>query len=247
MTVTEVADTKSWIGRPVVDLDGKHLGALERVFASAGTATWLVVAVAEGDPTYIPANMAQAHGGAVHVPYSAEVVNKAPAAGFDQPALARHYGLDIRPLPDPTTSQTVTQEVAAATATAGTEDLVRFEEEVLLDVRRVERGRVRVRKVIITEDVHLTVPVRREVARIVFEPIAADDDSHGAPGDSVEFEREIVLHEEIPVVTTKFVAKERLRIMVDSVTSDAPVTARVRRERFEFDSDDDALLDHIKR
>ena len=35
--------------------------------------------------------------------------------------------------------------------------------------------------------------------------------------------------------------------MVESITSDAPVTARVRRERFEFESDDEALLDQIKR
>lgn len=244
MTVTEVADTKSWIGRPVVDLDGKHLGALERVFASAGAATWLVVASETGDPAYIPANMAQAHGGAVHVPYSAKVVDTAPATGFDQGALARHYGLDIRPLPGPATGQTVTQPSGE---TVGTEEIVRWEEEVVLDVQRVQRGRVRVRKVIVTEDVHLTVPVRREVARIVFEPISSSDDLGDGPGEAVELDREIVLHEEVPVVTTKFVAKERLRITVESITSDAPVTARVRRERFEFESDDEALLDQIKR
>lgn len=289
MTIIDIPDTNPWIGRTVVDLDGVTLGALERVFADAGTASWLVVAGDNG-LTYIPANLAQAFGGTVHVPYSADMVTTSPTSGFDQARLLRHYGLNLGPivvaadefdvwppatdvevpsqqvsvepvataeptqavepaagptwLPDPPLASTRLPEPTANSVMVSADDeLVRWEEEMVVDVQRVERGRIRIRKVIITEDVQITVPVRREVARVVFEPVG--DSGEFEPDDDIE--REIVLHEEIPIITTKFVACERLRVEIDTVSRDAPVTARLRRERFELDSDFDEAIEQVNR
>jgi stress response protein YsnF len=296
MTIIDIPDTNPWIGRTVVDLDGVKLGALERVFADAGTASWLVVARGDG-LTYIPANMAQAFDGTVHVPYSIDMVASSPSSQFDQARLLRHYGLNLGPvvvsadeydawpeppahapepqpaappedvpvtpaassnaaddatietaeptwLPEPPAASSRLPEPMAQSIVATTDDeLVRWEEEMVVDVQRVERGRIRIRKVIITEDVQITVPVRREVARVVFEPVGAN----GQFEPDEEIEREIVLHEEIPIVTTKFVPRERLRIEIDTVSRDAPVTARLRRERFELDSDLEEAIDQINR
>lgn len=92
------------------------------------------------------------------------------------------------------------------------------------------------RKYVVTEDVDLTVPVRREVAKVVREPVDGNA-SHGGPiadGDSSET---IVLREEEIIVDKEVVAKERVAVETDVETEQKHVTDTVRKERVSIDGD----------
>jgi hypothetical protein len=96
--------------------------------------------------------------------------------------------------------------------------------------------RSRLVKYVVTEEVQVTVPVRREEVRVEEVPIDAPDDfgeslvpddpsvPGGAPGD-------LILYSERPVVTTELVPTERVRLQTDVVDGDRLVTEQVQRER----------------
>ena len=126
----------------------------------------------------------------------------------------------------------------------GDEAMTRSEERLVASTEVYEAGRARLRKHVVTEDVQITVQVRREVLRLEREPIAEsaaelvhDPDVFGprdvfeTPDGGVIFE--VTLHEERPVVTTEIVPVERVRLS-KLVHTDAHVFAgQVRKERIE--------------
>jgi uncharacterized protein (TIGR02271 family) len=118
--------------------------------------------------------------------------------------------------------------------------MTRSEEELRVGKSEQERGRARLRKYVVTEEVQQTVPVRREEVRVEREPITDGnvDDALDGPAISEE-EHEVVLHEEQPVVEKKAVPKERVRMDKESVTDEAQVSEEVRKERIEADGDID--------
>jgi uncharacterized protein (TIGR02271 family) len=116
--------------------------------------------------------------------------------------------------------------------------MTRSEEELRVGKMDQERGRARLRKYVVTEQVQQTVPVRREEVRVEREPIteANIDDATAGP-DISEEEHEVVLHEEQPVVEKRTVPKERVRMDKESVTDEAQVSEEVRKEQIEADGD----------
>jgi uncharacterized protein (TIGR02271 family) len=118
--------------------------------------------------------------------------------------------------------------------------MTRSEEELRVGTAEQERGRARLRKYVVTEEVQQTVPVRREEVRVEREPItdANVDDAVAGPEISEE-EHEVVLHEERPVVEKRTVPKERVRMEKESVTEEAQVSEQVRKEQIETDGDID--------
>ena len=126
----------------------------------------------------------------------------------------------------------------------GDDAMTRSEERLVASTEVYEAGRARLRKHVVTEDVQITVQVRREVLRLEREPIAEgaaelvhDPDVFGprevfeTPDGGVIFE--VTLHEERPVVTTEIVPVERVRLS-KLVHTDAHVFAgQVRKERIE--------------
>src|SRR5215218_9138106 len=97
--------------------------------------------------------------------------------------------------------------------------MTRSEEELNVGTQRREAGRARLRKYVVTENVERTVPVEREEVRVEREPItdANVDDAMEGPAISEE-EHEVVLHADEPVVETRAVPKERVRMNKDTVT-----------------------------
>ncbi len=118
--------------------------------------------------------------------------------------------------------------------------MTRSEEELSVGKTSRERGRARLRKYVVTEQVEKTVPVQREEVRVEREPItdANVDDALDGPAISEE-EHEVVLHEEQPVVEKRAVPKERVRLEKDTVTDERTVSDEVRKERIDTDGDDD--------
>ena len=116
--------------------------------------------------------------------------------------------------------------------------MTRSEEELAVGTTTQERGRARLRKYVVTEQVETTVPVQREEVRVEREPItdANVDDATDGPAISEE-EHEVVLNEEQVVVEKKVVPKERVRMSKDTVTEDRQVSEEVRKEQIEAEGD----------
>ena len=132
-------------------------------------------------------------------------------------------------------------------ALSSTDDaMTRSEERLIASTDVVEVGRARLRKYVVTEQVQITVPVRREELRLEREDIPGGHESlvhdpdvfgsneeFGGPDGGVVFE--ITLHQERPVVTTEIVPVERVRLSKLVRTDTEVITGPVRKERIETD------------
>ncbi|MFF5970192.1 DUF2382 domain-containing protein [Streptomyces sp. NPDC012769] len=124
----------------------------------------------------------------------------------------------------------------------GDDAMTRSEEQMHVGIERVETGHVRLRKYIVTEDVQQTVPVRHEEVRVEREPITEANREQALSGPEIaEAEHEVILHEERPVVETKAVPVERVRLRTDEVTDEETVSGRIRKERIEVEGDETGI------
>jgi uncharacterized protein (TIGR02271 family) len=216
--------------------------------------------------TFVPLTDATVSGGTLRVPYQKAKVKDAPRVDADQghlsPAeedeLYRYYGVGTGTT-DTTTDTTTAgyTETTATTGTAGFDDtnrhgtvghdtsgpttdnaMTRSEEQLRVGTERVEAGRARLRKYIVTEDVTTTVPVSHEEVRIEREPITDANIGDALDGPAIsEEEHEVTLHAERPVVAKEAVPVERVRLDTQTVTEQETVTDTVRKEQIEADTD----------
>jgi stress response protein YsnF len=119
--------------------------------------------------------------------------------------------------------------------------MVRSEERLAVGTERVAATRVRVVKYVVTEEVTLTVPVRREEIRIEEVPLDAPDPGPGeslvdsGPAGTGGLPEEIVLHTERPVVSVEVVPTERVRLRTEVVEGHETVSGPVQREQIVVD------------
>ena len=118
--------------------------------------------------------------------------------------------------------------------------MTRSEEQLRVTTERYAAKRVRVVKYVVTEEVQVTVPIRREEIRIEEIPLgdgtpatAGALDTAGTGG----LPETIVLHIERPVVGTEVVPVERVRLRTEWVQEQVQVRDQVRRERVDVDQD----------
>jgi uncharacterized protein (TIGR02271 family) len=211
----------------------------------------------------VPLATADYQGGELQVPYSKDDVQHAPhhdpgqaLSVEDEKQLFEHYGVQYggdtataRSQDTPTggdrgdlgdrrgTQDREGHQGAVGHDTSGpTTDqaMTRSEEELHVGTETRERGRARLRKYVVTENVTQTVPVSREEVRIEREPITEQNApaAHDGPAISEE-EHEVVLHEERPVVGKETVAKERVRMDTETQRSEEQVSDEVRKEQIE--------------
>jgi uncharacterized protein (TIGR02271 family) len=130
----------------------------------------------------------------------------------------------------------VTDIVKGHTTTAPSvgsgEYLTRSEEQLHVGTEKVQTGRARLRKVVVTEQQTVTIPVSREEVRLVREPIAPGDTVDATIGEAAA---EVVLTEERVVVSKETVPVERVRLGTVTITEQQEVTEAVRKEKIEFD------------
>jgi len=126
--------------------------------------------------------------------------------------------------------------------------VTRSEEQLSIRTETRETGRARLRKYIVTEEVTITVPVRKERAVLETEPIPetdAEEATASTPPDADELsvlsddQPEVVLHEEVPVVQMTTTPVERVRLSVEQVTDEQTVSQELRKERIEVEGDVD--------
>jgi uncharacterized protein (TIGR02271 family) len=119
--------------------------------------------------------------------------------------------------------------------------MTRSEEQLRVTLQRYAAKRVRVVKYVVTEEIMVTVPVRREEIRIEEVPLDADASTAAAGAmDTLAptgLPEVIVLHAERPVVSTEVVPVELVRLSTELVTEHVQVRDTVRRERVDVDED----------
>ena len=116
--------------------------------------------------------------------------------------------------------------------------MTRSEEELRVGTTERERGRVRLRKYVVEDEVTQTVPVRREEVRVEREPITDSNVGEATSGPEISSEEhEVVLREEEPVADKRVVPKERVRLDKDVKTDEREVSETVRKEQLDVEDD----------
>ena len=217
----------------------------------------------------VPVQSAALEDGRLVLPVTKDAVRSAPEVGEgghlspdDEARLRRHYGLEVAGTGEPAWTADSTGLTPAGAAPAEDEDeaeqtgrhaapaasdgsmasdggMVRSEEQLRVGTEQVAATRVRVVKYVVTEEVQVTVPIRREEIRVEEVPLDAVDE----PGESLVpaasggggLPDEIVLHTERPVVSVEVVPTERVRLRTEVVQGQETVTRQVQREQIAVD------------
>jgi uncharacterized protein (TIGR02271 family) len=247
----DIDTVRGWQGRTLVDRDGDRIGSIDAIYLDdrTGQPEWALVntGLFGTKASFVPLAQATQTGDDIVVPYDKQLVKDAPRVDPDgqlseaeERQLWRHYGLDY----DRTTRRRASGRDAVGRDTSQSTDdaMTRSEEELRVGTTERERGRVRLRKYVTTEQVQQTIPVRREKARVEREPITdANLDAATSGPDISEEEHEVILREEEPVVEKRVVPRERVRLDKDTVTGEERVAEEVRKEQIEVQGEDGKL------
>ncbi len=231
----DINTVRAWEGRTMVDRDGTPVGSINAIYLDdrTGQPEWALVntGLFGTRSSFVPVGQAAETDGNVQVPYDKRLIKDAPnvdagqhLSEAEERQLWRHYGLDYDSI---------------GRRAAGDDDaMTRSEEELRIATRQRERGRVRLRKYVTTEQVQQAVPLRRERVRLEREPVTdAHLDAATSGPELSEAEHEVVLHEEEPVVEKRVVPRERVRLDKATVTGEEQVADDVRKEQIEVDDD----------
>lgn len=233
------------IGRPAYTPEGDKIGKVSSVYVDDATREPTFVAVHTGlfgtHESFIPVRDAAVEGEGVTVPFSKEKVKDAPHVdagdGHIDPEEERRI-FDYYGLPYDVTPQHFTD--ADAGQHQPDDAMTRSEEKLDVGKRDEVAGRARLRKVVETEHVTRTVPVRKERAVVEHEPITDENIDRSVDGPEItENEHEVTLHEERPVVDKHTEPVERVRLATESEVDQETVSDDVRRERIEAEGADD--------
>jgi uncharacterized protein (TIGR02271 family) len=254
----DIDTVRSWEGRSLLDRDGSRIGPIDAIYLDdqTGEPEWGLVntGLFGTKASFVPLAQATQTGQDVGVPYDKQLVKDAPRVDPDghlseaeERQLWRHYGLDY----DTTTRRRTTGRDTVGRDTSGpTSDdaMTRSEEELRVGTAQRERGRVRLRKYVTTEQVQQTVPVQRERVRLEREPITDANLPAATFGPEIsEDEHEVILREEEPVVHKRVVPRERVRLDKETVTGEERVAEQVRKERIDVNHEDTTRGRHERR
>ncbi len=250
-----MTDAYTWQGRDLLGSDGEKIGSIKEIYEDVrtGKPEWgLVSSGLFGTRShFVPLAGAQPDGEAVRIAATKDQVKDAPSiegegqlSEADERRLFEHYNVPYTDEGSVTAQGTPSagaQSGANGRDTSGptTDDaMTRSEEELRVGKAQQERGRARLRKYIVTEEVQTTIPVQREEVRVEREPITDENIEQAMDGPQLsEEEHEVVLHEEQPVVEKRTVPKERVALRKDTVTDERQISEQVRKEQIEPEGD----------
>lgn len=247
---TGMTHAYDWKGRTLKDRNGDKIGKIDALYVDqqSDKPEWALVntGLFGTKSSFVPLAGAAPRGEDVVVKVDAQQVKDAPKMDADEQLseqqeveLFRHYGIDYTAEGSVTATDDVRGTVGHDTSGPTTDDaMTRSEEELRVGTAEQERGRARLRKYVVTEQVEQTVPVRREELRIEREPITDENVDQAVSGPEIsEEEHEVVLHEEQPVVEKRTVPKERVRLDKETVVDEQTVSEELRKERIEADDE----------
>ena len=218
------------VGTEVYDVQGEKLGKVGTVYVNDTSHQPEWVTVQTGlfghKETFVPLAGASDTRDGLTVRWSKAKIKDAPRIDAngrlserDSIGLYQYYDLPTQRTGSP----------GKPSRSAEGETMTRSEERLNVGTEKVESGRVRLRKHVVTEEQQLTVPVTHEEVRVERMP------AEGGPARIGEDEREIVLHEEKPVVRKETVPVEQVRLRAEQVTEQRKVRDKVRKEQIEVD------------
>ena len=250
----EASEVLEWRGRTAIGADGSKLGKIEEIYLDAETQRpeWALVhtGMFGGKSSFMPLEGATSDGDQVQAPFSKDQVKAAPQMDADgelsqedEAALYSHYGIAYDEsrsdsgLPEGGADGHRRESVGRDVSGPETDDaMTRSEEELRVGTAKRERGRARLRKYVVEDEVTQTVPVRREAVRVEREPITDANIGNASEGPAIsDEEHEVVLREEEVVVDKQAVPKERVRLDKDVITDEQQVSETVRKEQIETD------------
>jgi uncharacterized protein (TIGR02271 family) len=234
-------------GKHVVGQDGGAIGKIADVYESTdgggGTFATVTTGLFGGGASFFPLDAAELRGNEVVVPYTKEFIKDAPRVENDEELTApeeqrlfEYYSLGGGAQTATTSTNehgTVGHDTSGPTTDSA---MTRSEEQLRVGTEKVEAGRARLRKYIVSETETRTVPVSHEEIRVEREPITDANAGAAYDGPAIsEEEHEVVLTEERPVVAKEAVPVERVRLGKEAVTEEVTVSEEVRKEQIETD------------
>ena len=248
------------IGAGAYDSDGNQIGTVDQVFLDdqTGEPVFATVnrGVTGGSETFIPLANASVSQGRLDVGFDSGRIASAPDISAEgghlspqeEQVLYEHYAIPYLHGDDSVAEQGVApvdaDEVAAQPGQVSSSDddaMTRSEEKLQVGTRSEVTGRVRLRKYVVTENVTMTVPVRKE--KVVVERVPDGEEAAADEGESIGGapvsggSPDVVLYEEVPVVETTVRPVERVRLGTEEVTEMETVTEEVRQERIAVEGD----------
>ena len=247
------------LGARVTGADGKVVGTVEQVFRDDvdGTPAWARVRAGKSG-RFVPLGSSQVTADGLSVPFDSQKIMSGPEidAGQHMSAaqaeeLSRYYGLTVptqqsRGKMDEESGQVPAGQQQAGTGQqpgtgqqaagdqAGSDWMIRQEEQIQVGKEMLETGRVRLHKYVDVESIEQPVHLYREEFEIERIPISGDERVSGNIAEGVQ---EIVLHEERAVLHKELVPVERVRLRTRQVEQDSTVRDQIRRERIEVEPD----------
>jgi uncharacterized protein (TIGR02271 family) len=243
-----ISDPRTAVGKSVVGPDGEKIGKVEEIYLDTDSQQPEWISVTTGffgsHRSLVPISEAVDEGGDLRIPYSQEQVKAAPHYDPDRELseeeesdLYRHYGMSAETQGAETGEPAIAVQGRDVSGPTTDEAMTRSEEQLRVGTQRVETGRARLRKYIVTEEVQSTVPVSHEEVRIEREPITdANREAALAGPELSEEEHEVTLTAERPVVGKETVPVERVRLNKEKISGDEQVTEQIRKEQIDTDA-----------
>lgn len=251
-------DLSTITGATVYGSDGSKIGSAGQVYLDdqTGEPEWVTVntGLFGTSESFVPLSEATLQGDRLEVPFDKAKVKDAPRVGADghitpeeEEELYRYYGrayggtdtveTDVRTAE---TTDNTHGTVGRDTSGPTTDDaMTRSEEQLQVGTQKVQAGKARLRKYVVTENVSTTVPVEREEVRLEREPITEANRGGALDGPAIsEEEHEVTLTEERVVVDKEAVPVERVRLDKETVVENQQVSDEVRKEQIELDADE---------
>jgi uncharacterized protein (TIGR02271 family) len=248
----DMGNISELIGAAVLDPSDSKIGTVGQIYVDQQRRpAWASVntGLFGTSQSFVPIESATTDGDVLRVPYEKDFVKDAPRGEDDgtldpedEQALYDYYSLDYTWQGEETdTFGDEDLDVASADATPPATDdaMTRSEEQLHVGTERVQTGRARLRKYVVTENQNVTVPVTREEVRLEREPITDANVGDALSGPEIsEAEHEVTLNEERVVVQKETVPVERVRLDKETVTEQQQVNEEVRKERIELEEDE---------
>jgi uncharacterized protein (TIGR02271 family) len=236
-------------GGDVRTTSGDKIGSLGQIYVdlSTGEPSWVTVRTGlfGMSESFVPLEGATDNGKDIMVNYHKDTVKDAPRIDADrdlspeeEETLYAHYGMTSGSGHRDRDKGRDRDKKGHTSGTATDEAMTVSEERLRVGTEKRERGRARLRKYVVTENVTKTVPVSHEEIRVEREPITDANVGAAKSGPDIsEEEHEVVLHEERPVVEKDVVPTERVRLNKETTTHDETVSGEVRKEQVDTDAD----------
>ncbi len=240
-------------GGDVRTTSGDKIGSIGQIYVdlSTGEPSWVTARTGlfGMSESFVPLEGATDNGKDIMVNYDKDTVKDAPRIDADrdlspdeEETLYAHYGMTSgsghRDRHKGQDGGPDWDKKGHTSGTATDEAMTVSEERLRVGTEKRERGRARLRKYVVTENVTKTVPVSHEEVRVEREPITdANVGATKSRPDISEEEHEVVLHEERPVVEKDVVPTERVRLTKETTTHDETVSGEVRKEHVDTDVD----------